>query len=240
VPRCLAKSPTREPLTNSTMGGHLSQKHAQFVSESERLTWNGYHFTSGDVARLLEVDLKTVHNWVSRGHVDGRRTEGRHLRFSRSEVVRFMRRFGYPVPTVVGEAPPRIVIDTTHSRASALRRSLSRSCVVTPCDGLFACSLAVATGAHEAVIVDLDVHPRHQLAAFNKAVRSWASSKQVCLLGIGSSNAALSHFVRNGGDAALSPERERDVAGVVRWLVGVDSNCPRGVEALAEQHQLAG
>jgi hypothetical protein len=73
--------------------------------------------------------------------------------------------------------------------------------------------------------------------AFNKAVRGWGSCKQVCLLGIGSANAALAHFVRNGGDAALSPERERDVAALVRWLVGVDAHCPRGVEVLAEQHQ---
>lgn len=61
-------------------------------------------YTAQDVARFCEVDLKTVHHWADRGKVLHHRTDGRHLRFRRNDVVRFLRGHGYPLPPDVVNA----------------------------------------------------------------------------------------------------------------------------------------
>jgi hypothetical protein len=60
------------------------------------------------VADFCEVDLKTVHHWVTRGKVAHFRTEGRHLRFRRNDVVRFLRAHAYPLPDALVRARPAI------------------------------------------------------------------------------------------------------------------------------------
>lgn len=68
----------------------------------------GLTYTAQDVARFCEVDLKTVHHWAERGRVPHFRTEGRHLRFRRNDVVRFLRAHGYPLPEAVTAIRPRV------------------------------------------------------------------------------------------------------------------------------------
>jgi len=67
-------------------------------------------YTAQAVADFCEVDLKTVHNWVERGKVAHHRTEGRHLRFRRNDVVRFLRAHGYPLPTALTRARPLVAL----------------------------------------------------------------------------------------------------------------------------------
>ena len=67
-------------------------------------------YTAQDLADFCEVDLKTVHHWTERGKVPHFRTEGRHLRFRRNEVVRFLRAHGYPLPDVLVRARPTIAL----------------------------------------------------------------------------------------------------------------------------------
>lgn len=58
------------------------------------------------LADICEVDLKTVHHWADRGKIAHHRTEGRHLRFRRNDVVRFLRAHGYPLPASITRARP--------------------------------------------------------------------------------------------------------------------------------------
>jgi excisionase family DNA binding protein len=55
-------------------------------------------YTGQDVARFCQVDLKTVHHWADRGRIAHHRTEGRHLRFRRNDVLGFLRTHRYPLP----------------------------------------------------------------------------------------------------------------------------------------------
>jgi excisionase family DNA binding protein len=112
--------------------------------------------TTGDIARLLCVDLKTIHNWVRHGHLRGRRTKGRHLRFHRTEVVRFMRRFGYAVPESLGVAVPRVLL-VGIPIGSSPGRLLREYVNVEAYDGLFDAALVVAAGDYEVLVLDLDL-----------------------------------------------------------------------------------
>ncbi|MBS2020078.1 MAG: helix-turn-helix domain-containing protein [Deltaproteobacteria bacterium] len=58
------------------------------------------------LADICEVDLKTVHHWAERGKIAHHRTEGRHLRFRRNDVVKFLRGHGYPLPASITRARP--------------------------------------------------------------------------------------------------------------------------------------
>ncbi len=50
--------------------------------------------TARGVAELCGVELKTVHNWATDGHIPHFRTPGRHLRFQAEDVVRFLESCG--------------------------------------------------------------------------------------------------------------------------------------------------
>lgn len=61
-------------------------------------------------ADFCEVDLKTVHHWADRDKVPHFRTDGRHLRFRRNDVVRFLRAHGYPLPDQLVRARPTVAL----------------------------------------------------------------------------------------------------------------------------------
>src|SRR5689334_9732986 len=82
-------------------------------------------YTGQDVARFCEVDLKTVHHWADRGKIPHYRTDGRHLRFRRNEVVRFLRAHGYPLPEQVTNVRPTIVL-TIELEEEAQKKVASR------------------------------------------------------------------------------------------------------------------
>jgi len=55
-------------------------------------------YVASELADICKVDLKTIHNWVDKGHLPAFRTPGRHLRFKAADVLAFVQKFGYPVP----------------------------------------------------------------------------------------------------------------------------------------------
>lgn len=67
-------------------------------------------YSAQTLADFCEVDLKTVHHWADRGKVPHFRTEGRHLRFRRNDVVRFLRSHGYPLPEALVKARPTVAL----------------------------------------------------------------------------------------------------------------------------------
>lgn len=102
-------------------------------------------FTAPQVARICSTDLKTIHNWVNRGEMKFFRTPGRHLRFRRADVVSFLKRFGYPVPSGFEASRPQVmVIDRDEKALKGLQRGLSRDLEVSaysdPMDALLAVS----------------------------------------------------------------------------------------------------
>lgn len=67
-------------------------------------------YTAQDVARFCEVDLKTIHHWVAKGKIPHFRTEGRHLRFRRNDVVLLLRSHGYTLPDELSWVRPRVAL----------------------------------------------------------------------------------------------------------------------------------
>ena len=81
--------------------GHFRLVTTEGGSDGGDAEDSGGLFTSSDVARFCEGDLKSIHNWANKGEIRHFRTPGRHLRFRRVDVIDFLRRYGYPIPAVL-------------------------------------------------------------------------------------------------------------------------------------------
>jgi excisionase family DNA binding protein len=202
------------------------------LSDSANSGWDSAHLTSGDIARMLQVDLKTIHNWVTQGHISGARTKGRHLRFARSEVVRFMRKYGYIIPQTIGSTPARVLVirDSKGPWLALLRRSAT---AIDAAD-LFTASLVLATEPFEVVVVGLDADTS-RVHEFVRAVKSWEPTCSVVLVGLGHKPAARRAFLAAGGDMALATANAAEVKAIVQFVIGATSIEPSTAEVSAER-----
>jgi excisionase family DNA binding protein len=66
---------------------------------------SGY-FTTHEAARLLNVSLPTVVNWIKARRLRCHRTPGGHRRIARAELAAFMRMHGMPLPPELADAAP--------------------------------------------------------------------------------------------------------------------------------------
>ncbi|HVY48740.1 MAG TPA: response regulator [Minicystis sp.] len=113
-------------------------------------------FTASDVARFCQVDLKTIHNWADKGEIRHFRTPGRHLRFRRLDVLDFLRKYGYPIPEVLRNGKPKvIVVDDDPATLAALRRTLARRFDLTTFQDPFDALIAVGNLQPDAMIFDV-------------------------------------------------------------------------------------
>jgi hypothetical protein len=177
---------------------------------------------------MLHVDLKTIHNWVRGGHVLARRTEGRHMRFQRAEVVRFLRRFGYPIPSALRAAAPRVLVHKARPRASV------KGAPRTVREGLFATILEVARGDYEVLVLDLDAFDRKWESALVAAIRSCPETRCIYVVGMSSNVSRRRSFVRDSGDAAIARGNGHAVGRTAKWLTGSVDEQPKGVLARAD------
>ena len=175
------------------------------------------YLTSGDLARLLSVDLKTVHNWVTRGHLTGWRTRGRHLRFRRTELLRFMRRFGYPIPATLGEVPIEVVIVQA---ANGKPPNLGVHINPHHAPSLAAAALELASGEYEALVIDLDRYTAAIIDELVTALRSRDATRGVAVVGLARDENVQARFLRRGGLASVVTGDTRGLVAVLRYLVG--------------------
>lgn len=87
-------------------------------------------FLASQLASMCDVDLKTIHNWCARDAEEGAalecfRTQGGHLRFRHASVMRFMRRWGYPIPdALLADRPHVLLVEPDAARRTELIAAL--------------------------------------------------------------------------------------------------------------------
>ena len=183
--------------------------------------------TAGDMARWLSVDLKTVHNWVRRGYLVGRRTAGGHRRFYRAEVVRFLRDAGRAVPGELAHAAPRVAVMGAPGVSVDLLvdRLLGERLTVEHLTNPFEAVLQIAAGNSEILAVGLGVSGHPVLVDFLPAVRRHPLTRGVVAVGLSPSRSVRDDFIALGGDAAVA--NEDSLVRTVLWLTAAG---PRPLE----------
>lgn len=58
-------------------------------------------FTTFQIARLCDVDISTVINWIDAGKLKAYKTPGGHRRINRADLLDFLKRYALPVPHVL-------------------------------------------------------------------------------------------------------------------------------------------
>ncbi|MBN1608065.1 MAG: helix-turn-helix domain-containing protein [Polyangiaceae bacterium] len=176
--------------------------------------------TAGDMARWLSVDLKTIHNWVRRGFLAGRRTAGGHRRFYRAEVVRFLRDAGRAVPGELTHATARVaIVGQVGLRGAPLAAKLGADhLMIEHLTNPFQALLQVAAGNYEILVVGLGPGSHPVLDDFVRALHEDALTRGVVAVGLSESASMRERFVRLGGDAAVADEQS--LVRTVLWLTG--------------------
>ena len=192
------------------------------MKEVQRPERGACSITAGDISRWLAVDLKTVHNWVRRGLLAGRRTEGGHRRFFRAEVVRFLRGQGRQIPAHLREAPVRAGM-TRLAPAFAGHRFSDGSGAGAVCELI----LEAADGVHEILVLMLDGVSDAVNVEMIRTLGQHHLTKALVLVGVAEDPLSQQSFLDAGGDAVVEDERMVDHA--VAWLSGHAEQLAPGV-----------
>lgn len=139
-------------------------------------------YTASDVARFCQVDLKTIHNWAEKGEIKHFRTPGRHLRFRRGDVVDFLRKWGYPMPTGLrGEKPRVVVLDEDASALSGIRRALAKEFDVLTFQEAVDALLSVGATPPDLFVVDVGSKTLDGVRCIERIRGAAASSSVRCV-----------------------------------------------------------
>jgi excisionase family DNA binding protein len=66
--------------------------------------------TTFEISEICEVNPTTVQNWVKEGKLKAHSTPGGHRRILRQDLIEFLKEFGMPIPGVLADPPPYILI----------------------------------------------------------------------------------------------------------------------------------
>jgi excisionase family DNA binding protein len=178
-------------------------------------------YTASEVANFCQVDLKTIHNWAERGEIRHFRTPGRHLRFRRADVLEFLRKYGYPVPSTLKPAITRVhVIDEDAAVVSALEQALSPRFEVQsfgdPVDGL----VALGQAPPDVLVLDVSTTRLDALAAIRR-LRSMEATQHVRVI-VHSARTDLRQAALDAGAVLFiaKPETTRVRDGIQTLLEG--------------------
>lgn len=178
-------------------------------------------FTASEVARFCQVDLKTIHNWADRGEIRHFRTPGRHLRFRRVDVLEFLRKFGYPVPTELRQGKPTVhLIDEDPDSLRALQAALGDRYEVAafsePVDAL----IAVGTDQPDLVVLDVAGRKLDGVSAVER-LRSMEATRNVRVVVYTADESAGNRALQAGASAFV---RRPDANGLADNLASLLAN----------------
>ncbi len=157
--------------------------------------------TSGDIARSLKVDLKTVHRWVRRGALHGQRTRGGHLRFRHIEVVRFLRHRRLRIPDAMRVPSPRVLSVGLPAAHSGPRPE------VRP-ERLFDALLELAEGEYDVAALGLDDLEVDTAVGFVEALRRHEATREVAIVVVSRWPERRQALTAAGADLAIGSAQE--------------------------------
>ncbi len=167
-------------------------------------------FTTEEIAQFCGVSRPAVVDWITRGTLQARLTDGGHRRIARAVLAEFLRTQGYRVPLDVGREKPLVfVIDDESMWRAWIEEALQT-------DGDFdvetfapGTEVLLATGEYKPDVIVFDLRmpglDGHQLLdAFHQAQDELGD---MLLVAMGAHDDELPLARRNGAHLALSKSR---------------------------------
>ncbi|MEZ6042003.1 MAG: response regulator [Planctomycetaceae bacterium] len=194
--------------------------------------------TSGEVAKLCNVNFRTVLRWIERGELPAYKLPGRgDNRIRVDDFIEFASQHHMPVPAEFQPMPRHaLVVDDEPHMARSIRRILTREGfdVKVAADGFRA---GVYLGTYRPAIVTLDLQ-MPGLSGFDvlSFVRQMSGKEQVRILVVsGMDNASLDRAMTAGADAVLPKPFDNDqLIEKVRELLSDDFSAAHSSAEVAE------
>jgi len=113
-------------------------------------------FTTEEIAQICGVSRPAVVDWITRGTLRARVTDGGHRRVARATLAEFLRVQGYRVPTAVARERPLVfVLDDEAIWRQSIETALQHDFEVETCAPGLEALLAIGEQRPDVVIVDL-------------------------------------------------------------------------------------
>jgi excisionase family DNA binding protein len=179
-------------------------------------------FTASQLAHFCQVDLKTIHNWADRGEIEHFRTPGRHLRFRAPDVLDFLRRYGYPIPGVLSEGRPTVVVllEDAEARTGICEALEVRFEVHLASDPL---SALIELGAEtpDAIVIGSEL-AEVQACRMVEALKTAGVTARVRAVVCGSDEASAQRAHKAGASAFVDASDRQAVVATLSALLGLD------------------
>lgn len=180
-------------------------------------------YTASEVARICDVELKTIHNWADREEIQHFRTPGRHLRFRRAHVVEFLRKFGYPVPDSLLAATPRVhVIDDDAAALGNVRRGLSKQFEVTTFQDPYDALVAIGVDTPDAIVLELAVPAFDGLHCLRR-LKQLAATRHIPIVVFSAAQGLKKKALEAGASAFVAKPDVGALSAALDALLGVES-----------------
>lgn len=183
-------------------------------------------FTASDVARFCQVDLKTIHNWADRGEIRHFRTPGRHLRFRRVDVLDFLRKYGYPVPEVLMQGKPRVLlVDTDAISTQNVKRALGKRFEITSYEDPIDALIAIGSEIPDVVIIDAkanEVDGQHML----RRLKALESTRHVRVVVYSQNEEIKKPVLELGASAFVAKPDANKLRETLEQLMGLERVVP--------------
>ncbi len=86
------------------------------------------HLSTQDAARYCGVDRRTILRWIDGGLIESFQTGGGRNRIRRTDLIRFMRDRGMPVPHELDQGPRRVlIVDDDPNHIAAMLRLVKQA-----------------------------------------------------------------------------------------------------------------
>ena len=188
-------------------------------------------FTASDVARFCQVDLKTIHNWADRGEIRHFRTPGRHLRFRRVDVLDFLRKYGYPVPEVLMQGKPRVLLlDTDAVSTANVKRALGKRFEVTSYEDPIDALVSMGSEAPDVVVIDgnaAEVEGNHIL----RRLKSIEATRHVRVIVYSQDDDLKKAMLEGGASAFVAKPDANKLRETLEQMMGLERQPPQAAPA---------
>ena len=180
-------------------------------------------YTTGEVAKLVGVNFRTVIRWIERGELEGYKLPGRgDHRITKSSLVAFIEKYRMPMPIeLVTQKPYALIVDDDPSMAYAIARVLKhRNWETRIAQNGFEAGVEVGLYKPSVMILDL-MMPYMDGFKVLKFTREKLGMKGLRIIVVsGQDDATLKEASEQGADAVLAkPFRNEELIEIIEtWF----------------------
>jgi excisionase family DNA binding protein len=163
-------------------------------------------YTTHDVSRLLQVNPRSVINWIGQGLLPFYRTPGGHRRVRRDDLLAFLQKHHIPIPaTLIDHKFSVLVVGDEENVVDSIRTFfLGQGSyeLASASDGITAL-IEIGRTRPDLLILDVKTSGLNAIDACRR-IKSYLPNKMV-IIALGASPASKDNILQAGADAFLQP-----------------------------------